>query len=65
MPVLVPNEALEIRASDPGVTVGPRAWCRTKLPDFDLWHVDRTQDWPLHTLILGMPEVISGRRWAA
>ena len=36
----------------------------TNLPGFDLWHVARTQDWALHTLIRGIPEVISGPQWA-
>ncbi len=36
----------------------------TNLPGFDLWHVARTQDWALHTLVQGVPEVISGPRWA-
>jgi hypothetical protein len=36
----------------------------TNLPGFDLWHVTRTQDWALHTLIRGLPEVISDPEWA-
>jgi hypothetical protein len=36
----------------------------TNLPGFDLWHVARTQDWALRTLIQGVPEVISEPRWA-
>ena len=36
----------------------------TNLPGFDLWHVARTQDWALHTLIQGVPEVISDSQWA-
>jgi hypothetical protein len=36
----------------------------TNLPGFDLWHVARTQDWALHTLVLGKPEVSSSPRWA-
>jgi hypothetical protein len=36
----------------------------TNLPGFDLWHVARTQDWALHTLVLGVPEVISDPQWA-
>jgi len=36
----------------------------TNLPGFDLWHVARTQDWALHTLIRGLPEVISDSQWA-
>ncbi len=34
------------------------------LPGFDLWHVARTQDWALHTLVQGVPEVISSSQWA-
>src|SRR5690348_2544499 len=37
----------------------------TNLPGFDLWHVARTQDWALHTLILGVPEVISDPQWTS
>lgn len=36
----------------------------TNLPGFDLWHVARTQDWALNTLVRGMPEVISEPHWA-
>jgi hypothetical protein len=36
----------------------------TNLPGFDLWHVARTQDWALHTLVRGVPEVISDPQWA-
>ncbi|HEY7350778.1 MAG TPA: DinB family protein [Ktedonobacterales bacterium] len=36
----------------------------TNLLGFDLWHVARTQDWALHTLICGVPEVISDPQWA-
>lgn len=35
----------------------------TNLLGFDLWHVARTQDWALHTLIRGVPEVISDPQW--
>jgi hypothetical protein len=35
----------------------------TNLPGFDLWHVARTQDWALHTLVRGVPEVISSPQW--
>ncbi len=42
-----------------------RSMPETNLPGFDLWHVARTQDWALHTLILGVPEIISDARWAA
>jgi hypothetical protein len=36
----------------------------TNLPGFDLWHAARTQDWALHTLVQGVPEVISEPQWA-
>lgn len=35
----------------------------TNLAGFNLWHVARTQDWALHTLVLGVPEVISNPQW--
>jgi hypothetical protein len=35
----------------------------TNLLGFDLWHVARTQDWALHTLVRGMPEVINSPLW--
>jgi hypothetical protein len=35
----------------------------TNLLAFDLWHVARTQDWALQTLVRGMPEVIDEARW--
>ncbi|HEU5369438.1 MAG TPA: hypothetical protein VFU69_13275 [Ktedonobacterales bacterium] len=41
-----------------------RSMPETNLPGFDLWHVARTRDWALHTLVLGVPEVISAPRWA-
>ncbi len=37
---------------------------QTNLLGFDLWHVARTQDWALHTLICGEREVISDPQWA-
>ena len=30
---------------------------------FDLWHVARAQDWALHTMVLGVPEMIEDPRW--
>jgi hypothetical protein len=30
---------------------------------FDLWHVARTQDWALQTLVRGIPELIDEPRW--
>lgn len=30
---------------------------------FDLWHIPRTQDWALQTLIRGAPEIIDEPRW--
>ena len=47
----------------------PANWAATILPDtnmpgFDLWHLARTQDWALHTLVRGVPEVIGDPQWA-
>jgi len=36
---------------------------RTNLLAFDLWHVARTQDWALQTLVRGVPELIDEPRW--
>ncbi len=36
---------------------------RTNLLAFDLWHVARTQDWALQTLVRGVPEMIDEPRW--
>ena len=30
---------------------------------FDLWHIARTQDWALQTLVRGIPEIIDEPRW--
>src|SRR6476659_7199125 len=35
----------------------------TNLLAFDLWHVARTQDWALQTLVRGVPEIIGEPRW--
>jgi len=35
----------------------------TNLVAFDLWHVARTQDWALQTLVRGVPEMIDEPRW--
>jgi hypothetical protein len=35
----------------------------TNLLAFDLWHVARTQDWALQTLVRGVPEVIDDAHW--
>jgi hypothetical protein len=48
--------------------LSPEEWTIRVLPEtnllgFDLWHVARTQDWALHTLVRGMPEVISDPQW--
>jgi DinB superfamily len=48
--------------------LSPEEWTtrtvpETNLPGFDLWHVARTQDWALHTLVRGIPEVISDPQW--
>ncbi|MGE5335535.1 MAG: DinB family protein [Nitrososphaerota archaeon] len=36
---------------------------RTNLLAFTLWHVARTQDWALQTLVRGVPEMIDDPRW--
>jgi hypothetical protein len=48
--------------------LSPEEWTTRILPEtnllgFDLWHVARTQDWALHTLVQGVPEVISSPQW--
>ncbi len=35
----------------------------TNLLGFDLWHVARTQDWALQTLVRGIPEIIGEPHW--
>lgn len=35
----------------------------TNLLAFDLWHVARTQDWAVQTLVRGVPELIDEPRW--
>ncbi len=35
----------------------------TNLLAFELWHVARTQDWALQTLVRGVPELIDEPRW--
>jgi DinB family protein len=40
-----------------------RALPDTNLLAFDLWHVARTQDWALQTLVRGVPELIDEARW--
>ena len=35
----------------------------TNLLAFDLWHIARTQDWALQTLVRGIPEIIDEPRW--
>lgn len=35
----------------------------TNLLAFDLWHVARTQDWAVQTLVRGLPEEIEDPRW--
>jgi len=37
----------------------------TNLPGFDLWHIARTQDWALSTLVQGVPEIINDPSFAA
>jgi hypothetical protein len=40
-----------------------RALPNTNLIGFDLWHVARTPDWALQTLVRGVAEIISEPRW--
>jgi hypothetical protein len=40
-----------------------RIFPHTNLLAFDLWHVARTQDWALQTLIRGIPEIIDAPYW--
>src|SRR5215831_1232586 len=40
-----------------------RVFPHTNLLAFDLWHVARTQDWALQTLVRGVAEIISEPRW--
>jgi hypothetical protein len=40
-----------------------RALPHTNLLAFDLWHVARTQDWALQTLVRGVPELIEEAPW--
>ncbi|HEX6797772.1 MAG TPA: DinB family protein [Ktedonobacterales bacterium] len=35
----------------------------TNLLAFDLWHVTRTQDWAVQTLVRGVPEIVDEPRW--
>jgi hypothetical protein len=42
-----------------------RALPETNVLGFDLWHVARTQDWALQTMIRGVPEIITEGRWAS
>ena len=35
----------------------------TNLLAFDLWHVARTQDWAVQTLVRGVPEIVDEPRW--
>src|SRR5215510_379580 len=40
-----------------------RAFPDSDLLGFTLWHIPRTQDWVVQTLIQGIAEVISDNRW--
>jgi hypothetical protein len=40
-----------------------RMSANTDLPGFICWHIARTQDWGVHTVIRGVPEVIHDPRW--
>lgn len=40
-----------------------RALPNTNLLAFELWHIARTQDWALQTLVRGVPELIDQPRW--
>jgi DinB superfamily len=41
-----------------------RALPGTNLLAFEVWHMVRAQDWAVHTMILGVPEVISDPIWS-
>ena len=58
------NDSLRQLAGDltPGELV-TRILPHTNLLAFDLWHVARTQDWALQTLVRGVPELIDDPRW--
>jgi hypothetical protein len=58
------NQVLHELADDlTAVELVTRILPRTNLLAFDLWHVARTQDWSLHTLVRGVPELIDEPRW--
>ena len=40
-----------------------RVSANTDLPGFIFWHIARTQDWGVHTVIRGIPEVLHDQRW--
>lgn len=40
-----------------------RVLLQTNLLGFNLWHVARTQDWALQTLVRGIPEIIGEPHW--
>ena len=41
-----------------------RALPGTNLLAFEVWHMVRAQDWAVHTMMLGVPEVISDPIWS-
>ena len=58
------NQILHNLAND--LTAGElttRILPHTNLLAFELWHVARTQDWALQTLVRGAPELIDEPRW--
>lgn len=40
-----------------------RAFSGSNLPGFTLWHLPRTRDWAVQTVIRGIPEVVAQERW--
>lgn len=40
-----------------------RAVAGTNVPGFTLWHMPRTQDWAIQTVVRGIPEVIADPHW--
>lgn len=58
------NQILHDLASDlTPVELTTRVLPHTNLLAFDLWHIARTQDWALQTLVRGQPELIDEPRW--
>lgn len=58
------NQALHKLADDlTSLELVTRILPHTNLLAFDIWHVARTQDWSLQTLVRGAPELIDEPRW--